>query len=591
MNGHISHEKIEEIKSSTDIVDLVSEYVALKKTGKNYVGHCPFHTEKTPSFTVNPEKQIYYCFGCGEGGNVFSFVMKVTNVSFPEAVRYLASKKGIFIPSPERGGKANEGTGEQEKIYRINQLASEFFSRMLSSEAAFSAKQYLQKRGLDVDIIKEFRLGYAPPGWRHLKDFFEKKRIPVNLAVKAGLLIFREEGKIYDRFRDRLIFPIENVTGKVIAFGGRVLAEGEPKYLNSPESPVYTKGRNVYGLYRAKDIIRKRNEVILVEGYMDLISLWGAGITNVVASLGTALTKNQTGLLKRFTSNIVVLFDSDAGGRSAVERSMGLFLEENMNARVGILPAGYDPDDYVRTFGKESLEKVIIDAPPMIDYYIDTTVTDSDSMVDAVQTAGKVISFISNISDRIQRNLFIKRVSEKMGIEQKVLKEEISKKIRKNVLPKEKYMPVEEQVGIDKVEMHLIYMMLAFPEKILDVKQSNVLTYMTNEDLKTFCQKLINAYDNTSERDIISSMINELQNHKARSRIMQLMVSDRLFDTRMIDRVLRDTIKQIRDKWYKNQHKNIQRELLKAQKTGDAGLCTKLLIEKARLLSEERELP
>ncbi|MGZ3596708.1 MAG: DNA primase, partial [Syntrophales bacterium] len=334
MNGHIAPDKIEEVKRRADIVDLVSEYVTLKKGGKNFLGLCPFHKEKTPSFTVNRDKQIFYCFGCGEGGNVLTFLMKMSEMSFPEAVRHLAGKTGVIIPERILTRQEKESSSVRNEVSHINKMAAAYFAKNLFSQAGKEARDYLRKRGIQDDVIKEFGLGYALDGWRHLRDYFEKASISLKLVEQSGLVIPKANGggSFYDRFRGRLIFPIEDVGGSVIAFGGRIIGSGEPKYLNTSESPVYIKGRNLYGLNRTKEDIRKKGYAILVEGYFDLITLWASGVRNVIATLGTALTREHVDLMRRYTSHVAVVFDPDEAGKKALTRSIELFLSGNMHA-------------------------------------------------------------------------------------------------------------------------------------------------------------------------------------------------------------------------------------------------------------------
>lgn len=364
-----SRSEIEEIKLRAGIVDIISEYVTLKKAGRNFVGLCPFHDEKTPSFSVNPEKQIFYCFGCGKGGDVFEFIRDINNMTFPEALSHLAEKTGVTL----RERRLQQDGPERklrEDLKKINRLAEDHFAENLMSDAGRSAREYLRRRGMHAATVKEFRLGLALNAWRNLRDRFEKQKIDLSLAEKAGLIIRGEKGDFYDRFRGRLIFPIENVAGEVVAFGGRGLGDEKPKYLNSPESPVYTKGKNLYSLNRAKDEIRKKGYAVLVEGYFDVLSLWNAGIRNAVAALGTALTREHLDLLRRFTTEIVAIFDADEGGRSALERSLALFLEAKFHARVVILPDNLDPDDYIKKHGPKDLENLITNSRSLVDYYI-----------------------------------------------------------------------------------------------------------------------------------------------------------------------------------------------------------------------------
>ena len=425
---YVDKSKIEEIKNRVDIVDLVSEYLTLKKAGRNFTGLCPFHQEKTPSFSVNRDKQIFYCFGCGEGGNVITFLMKIADKTFPEAIEYLAEKTGVVLPPMSSGKEGRQKDSLKDGIINLNLKAAQQFSRNLASPAGTAARKYLQNRGIAEEIIKQFRLGYVPDTWRSLTDYIENNGFSMKLAEQAGLVIAGKEGSFYDRFRGRLIFPIENVFGEIVAFGGRVLEKGEPKYLNSPESPVYTKGKNLYGLNKAKEEIRKRGFALIVEGYFDLISLWNAGICNVVATLGTALTREHLELLRRYTVEVVALFDPDEAGRKALDRSLELFLSMRMQARALILPEGCDPDDYVKKYGKDKLDELIAHAPAISDYYIDNVLGGGKTFEDKRDMIKTAMEFTNKIDDEIEKNLFIKRIAEKLGINQELLKKEIHKK-------------------------------------------------------------------------------------------------------------------------------------------------------------------
>ncbi|MBN2567845.1 MAG: DNA primase [Deltaproteobacteria bacterium] len=587
MKGHIPREKIEEIKDRANIVDIISEYVTLKKAGRNFVGLCPFHREKAPSFTVNQEKQIFYCFGCQEGGNLFSFLMKINSMSFAEAVRHMAGKLGIRIPQ-EVNGRRGEAT-EREKINRINRMAAEFFSQNLSSPAAKIARKYLAKRGMADSVIEKFRLGYSQDGWRYLKDFFESKKVPLNLVEKAGLIISKDSGQFYDRFRGRLMFPIEDVNGAVIAFGGRELGNGEPKYLNSPESPVYTKGNNLYGLSLTKDDIRKKDYVIIVEGYFDLLALWGAGITNVVATLGTALTRRQIGLIGRFTRNVIAIFDPDEGGKHAVERSLPLFLEEEIHVKVGMLPEGNDPADYVIKHGEKGIADITSRAMSMVDYYIEEVMAKRGYLEDNIDSVGKSLSFISHISDPIQRNLFIKRVSEKIGIDQSLLKTETGKVLARSQHVSLQSARREEKTMArpDKVEMALVHLLLLYPEKISMFKDDGFLEYFTDQEIKGLVGTLMESFKNGVTRKS-ADLVGDMEDCPLKNSMLKLLIEPSPFDDAVANRALADTVQKLRDNWYRERRKALQRKLIKAQEEGDQGLKNRLLLETKQLLQEEK---
>ncbi len=588
MKGHIPEEIIEDIKTRANIVEIVSEYVSLKKTGRNFVGLCPFHKEKSPSFTVNPEKQIFYCFGCGEGGNVVTFIMKTNEMTYPEAIRHLAVRLGIVIPTRRVTTSEKRSASEREKLNRINTMAAEHFSKNFASARGKVARDYMTKRGMDETIIKEFRVGHSPDEWRNLKDYYERNGVPLALVEKAGLIIGKDNGQYYDRFRGRLIFPIVDLNGNVIAFGGRVLGEGEPKYLNSPESPVYSKGKTLYGLYQTKDDIRKRDFAIIVEGYFDLLSLWGSGIRNVIATLGTALTKNQIELVRRFTRNIVILFDPDEGGRSAVERSLQLFLEEKIHAKVVVLPDGNDPADFVMKYGKEALEDSIANATSMVDYYIERIIGGRGTLEENIDSIGGSISFIANIADPIERNLFIKRVSEKLGVDQGLLKTEVARALKKSGrVSKAKDPRRSDTTSVDVVELSLIYLMCEYPEKIPRVIDEKTIDYFVSSELRTLGQALIGSFEKDNGRGI-SDLVNEMDHGTVKEKLMKMMMEKQPFDEGVIDRVFEDTLKKIRVTWYKNRHKIIKRELARAQGMGDKDLSARLLMEKGKLLKEEK---
>ncbi len=584
MKGYIPQEKIGEIKSRVGIVDLISEYVTLKKAGRNFVGLCPFHKEKTPSFSVNPEKQIFYCFGCGEGGDIFAFLMKLNGTSFAESVRHLANKAGIPLPVRRMTGEEKVEATEREKLGRINAMAAEYFSAQLSSERGRPARDYLDARKMGGAIVGGFRLGYAPEGWNNLTSYLEGRKVPLGLAEKTGLVISKDTGGFYDRFRGRLIFPIENLSGAVVAFGGRSIGSDTPKYLNSPESPVYTKGRVLYGMSRTKDAIRDRDYAVLVEGYVDLLSLWNAGVSNVVATLGTALTREQVELIRRFTRNVTVIFDPDEAGRHAVERSLKLFLEENMHARVVVLPEGYDPDDYVKKYGAAALEEAIARAPMMVDYYIDAIMGGSDTLEDNLDTIRDAVSFISTISDPVERNLFVKRVSERIGIDQKLLKDKVEKASPGRKAAGPAPSPEKRMEKVDIVELNLIYMMLEYPEKVPVAAREGILDCFGSEELKRLGQTI------TGETGDRTSLVGDLEDGPVKERLLKLMMEQPFSDREIVDRVFDDNIKQVRNKWYKGRQALLKRDLIRAQHTGDKALSDSLLRDRNRLLKEERGL-
>ncbi|MGB9681471.1 MAG: DNA primase [bacterium] len=356
------------IKEKIDIVDLISSYVKLTRSGKNYIGLCPFHPDHSPSFTVSPEKQLFYCFGCKEGGDAIKFLMKIEHLSYQEALTRLAKQAGIEID------ELSEGTGEVFKdLFKINDLVTRYFHYVLiETPYGKDARDYLVKRGIKKETIEIFKLGYAPPGWNVLQKFLGKKGVGIDIQEKLGLIISDSDtNKIYDRFRNRVMFPIQDISGHTIGFGGRVLDDSLPKYLNTPETPLFHKGQVLYGLYQTRDEIMKKDQAIIVEGYMDCISLYQAGIKNVVASMGTSFTREQGLALKRIAKDIIVAFDADIAGDIAVIRGANILREVGCNVRIARWDQFKDPDELVRNRGAIGFLDVINNAKPFLDYMMD----------------------------------------------------------------------------------------------------------------------------------------------------------------------------------------------------------------------------
>lgn len=371
--GLIPEDVIRNVIDRSDIVEVIGRYVTLKKYGSNYKALCPFHHEKSPSFVVNPDKQIFHCFGCGVGGNVTSFLMRQERLEFPQAVRFLADQLGVVIPEDE-ASSAGPSKKLRDDVYRINELALEFFhERLLVSREATpqAAREYLKARGVDLETVKKFRLGCAPDGWDELILALKDKGITAQSIHQAGLAIAREnKSGYYDRFRGRVIFPIFDINSRPVAFGARAISkdDGGAKYINSPETPVYTKGRHLFGLNLTKTAVSEEDSVVVVEGYMDMIMPFIHGVGNIAASLGTALTVDQIRLIRRYSSNVTMLFDTDPAGQAAIVRSLDLLIDEGMNVKVVTLSEGQDPDSFIREFGLEAFCERLKQAVSLFDY-------------------------------------------------------------------------------------------------------------------------------------------------------------------------------------------------------------------------------
>ncbi len=421
------------VKQQADIVRVIGEYIRLKKSGQNFTGLCPFHGEKTPSFAVHPVKQIYHCFGCGKGGDVFNFVMEMDKVPFPEAVRIVAEKCGIAIPKPrERSPEERKENQQRAALIEMHSEAQSFFVKQLESTAeGRAARAYLEDRGLNAETLSRFGIGYAPSGGdtllRHLKQKFAEK-----LLAECGLLSRDQSGRLFDRFRRRITFPISNESGKIVAFGCRALGDDQPKYLNSPETPIYSKSNLLYHMDRAKDAIRRQDFAILVEGYMDAIAVARAGISNVVASCGTSLAEPQIKLLGRFTKRIIVNYDPDAAGQAATERSISLLLEQDFEVRVLALPAigdkKADPDLFIREKGAEAYIQALKDSPPYVDYLISRArQMDLSTGEGKLRALNFLLPYLQKIPNRLLRSEWATRIAQQLRIDEPVLRAALGK--------------------------------------------------------------------------------------------------------------------------------------------------------------------
>lgn len=416
---------IDQIQQKTDIVEVISKYLPLTKAGRNYKGNCPFHNEKTPSFMVSPDKQIFHCFGCSAGGNVFSFLMKQENISFPEAVEMLADKAGVALP--RNSGQSKEAASLANRLYRVNELATQFFQYHLTKNA--QAMDYLSKRGIGEDIIKDFKLGYSPDSWDGLISFFKRKGVESALLEKAGLAIANDRGGHYDRFRKRIMFPIVDLKDKTLGFGARVLDASLPKYMNSPETPIYSKGRNLYGLNLSREYIKKEGHALIVEGYLDFIIPFQSGAKNLIATLGTALTQEQVKLLKRFSNTVVMVYDPDEAGEAASLRNTDIFIAEDVNVYIAELPAGYDPDSFIQKFGLDEFQKLKKAARNIFDYKIEKLSARFNIKTPhgKAAIASEMLPTISKISNAVMRASMMTKLSEKLGVEEGALREELKK--------------------------------------------------------------------------------------------------------------------------------------------------------------------
>lgn len=532
---------IEEIRNSANIVDLISSYVQLRKRGKNYIGLCPFHQEKTPSFTVSEEKQIFHCFGCHAGGNVYKFLMDYKSISFVEAVQEIAEMVGVTLNIQEE--EVSSAQSELEEYYELNVLAAKYFSdNLLKNEAGEIARDYLLKRNIKAQTQKIFGLGYALNGWDNFVKYARDKQVSMENAKLLGLIDSKDNGNYYDKYRGRIIFPIFSPNGRVIAFGGRVFQgeENVAKYLNSPESTIYLKRKSLYGLFHSKDEIRKLNKAILVEGYMDLIALHQHGIKNVVASSGTALTDDQVRLLSRYTKNIVVIFDADVAGMKAAMRSIEILLKQDFDVNLLSLPEGEDPDSFINQFGKEHFEEFLHTAKNFLEFQ--TSQYEAEGMFENPNTEAEAIRELVKsaafVNDELKRNLLLKSISRKFNLREKLLESELNKFLKQNSKsmqtrkssPVKNGKPKSHSISeIDKklvlLEKELIELLFEGDEEII----GNIFDTIMPED---FSNKSLGAIAKVVHDSYLegiynpASLVEKIEEEKLRNYIITLTMSE-----------------------------------------------------------------
>ncbi len=574
MSGRISDDIIEEIRASSDIVDLISEYVPLKKQGKNFVGLCPFHQEKKPSFSVSPQRQIFHCFGCGIGGNVFKFLMEYQKLGFIDAVKYLAERAHITLPAT---GRELRSGSEFEPLYKANHLAAaHYHQQLVESTEGEKARQYLHQRGFSEGLIKTFRLGYAPPGWDGLIKRAERHSILPEVLYQAGLVLKKDYGEgYYDRFRDRLIFPITNVSGKFIGFGGRILEDrDEVKYINSPETPIFRKGTTLYGLYQTKEAIRKAGGVVIVEGYTDLLGLFQSGIENAVASLGTSLTTQQARLLSRYAHEAIVLYDGDSAGITAALRGLDLLLEAGVLAKALALSPGMDPDQVVREKGGPFLAGLLQDAETFIDFKLrylrqKENFASVTGKAEAVEELGRTISLID---DPIKRGFYVAEVAEKLGLEDSIIALAVEKASpRRGDKPRIEAKIEDVMSHFELVERKLLALLLQHPDMISRVRGRVSDHDFIAENHRRVADRLF-ASDQTGSIEP-AKLMNSLSDEGLESLIAELCFEE---EEGKVERVLEDHVRYLEGKRLLREERRLREQLREAEKSDDNTLLNQL---------------
>ncbi len=592
MAHKIPEETLTEIRSRISIVEVISVYVSLRKAGKNYTGLCPFHEEKTPSFSVNDERGFFHCFGCGEGGNAFTFLCRLEGISFPEAVRRLAAKAGVPLPQAPDDPQARE----QDRLYRLTSLAKTYFRHcLLDEQVGAAARRYLDERGIPKEVAERFQLGYAPVGWNGLVRFLANRRAPMDKAAALGLIGERTgrnersrpgPQQWYDKFRHRLMFPITDVTGRPVGFGGRLLPDPQrdagrerpqPKYINSPESALYKKGSLLYGLFQAKEPIRETGRVLVVEGYTDLISLVQRGLRETVAVLGTALTLEQLRLLKRFSTDIYIFFDGDDAGRRAATRAFPLCVEAGLTGRGVFLPQGEDPDSFGQAQGLEGLEELIDTASPLEEFYFTQHAPPPEaSAFQRAQAAKAAVAVLSPMTDSLARGALLTQVAQRFGVSEEELR-----RLRPNRTPQRSVPspdPQRSRPGSppSSAELELIQLMLVDRQVVTHICERNLIPAFQEwgevaADIAQAWQQAVHPsidigafLDRLPKRvaDYVSKMLGEEESEERAATQEQLMW---------------DCIEKIQQVQHKSKRVRLQREIREAEQRGDdAGVRQRL---------------
>ena len=564
-----SEELIEEIKNSNDIVDVISQYVNLKRSGRNFFGLCPFHKEKSPSFSVSPDKQIFHCFGCGAGGNVIHFISKIENADFKEAIGILANRAGIELPTLNNY-EDNKTALLKSKVYEINQIAAEFYHQNLYKPTSKIGQEYIKKRKLDNRTLKSFLIGYSG-NFDELYRILKQKGFTEEEILASSLVNKKDDGKYIDRFRKRVMFPIQDTRNKVIAFGGRVTDDSKPKYINSPENIVYSKGRHLFGLNVAKR--GELKNIIIVEGYMDAISLYQRGITNVVASLGTALTEAQGRLLRRYSERVTIGYDSDGAGQAATLRGLEILQNIGCDVRILQISGAKDPDEYVIKYGPERFLKCVEQAISLVEFKVKMLKQslNLDNINDKIKFLNQVAKILSNVTNSIERELYVEKIANEYNVSKEAIYGEVNKLIytkntgektlEKPIVKKEiKKAKQEIDSSTTKRENLIIYLLINYPQesykKIKSVISENDMKLEENQKI------LKKMYEEIEKGNINIDILNYFEEQNIIDHISGIMSYD--FEISDLNKCIEDVV----NTYEKDKLINRRQEILDIIKNG-----------------------
>jgi len=588
----IPEDVIERVRENSDIVEVVADHLQMKQSGRNFKALCPFHPEKTPSFMISPEKQIFHCFGCGAGGNVFSFLMKIDGLTFPESVRALGKRYNIPVPKVTPGHSS-----ETSVAYKINAFAAKAFHAALhATKEGTVATSYLRSRGINEEIEKDFLLGYAPRAGNLLVLEAKRRKIEEPRLRALGLTMERD-GEIRDLFRGRLMFPIPSAGGRILGFGGRVLDEGQPKYLNSPETKLFNKSEALYGIHRAKNELRTKDLAIVVEGYMDVIPLHAHGLANTIASLGTAFTFEQGRRLRRYCSEAVLIYDGDGAGQLAALRACGPAVQGGLKVKVATMPEGHDPDSFIREHGKEALEDLIRQAPHYIDFVL--AQSPGDDIEEAVRFA---LGIVSKVGDPLRKALDLKRLAEGSGVPEVMLQASMGQSRdrrgrrgrgqdrgeggpegRGEISPEAKK---EDSIPCDKIEKSIISIMVGLPEFADRILSAISPEDFTDRRLRTIAEVILDRKSRQLAIDA-SAVMSGIEDDAARKVLIDCSVASDI--TGDPERIVSDHVQFMKRRALKSEIAKLRKRIQIAEKEGDAALLQTLL-SKRQSLAEDLKL-
>jgi DNA primase len=587
--AYISQQMIDDIRDKADIVEIIQSYIPLKRAGRNFKALCPFHHEKTPSFMVSPDKQIFHCFGCGVGGNIFNFVMKHENLNFKEAVEVVAGKIGFYIPKEKIEQKESSLI---KKLFSVNELAANFYhGALLNSPQAEIARRYLKKRAVEEKTIKEFRLGFSFSGWADFVAYAKKKGYSEQLLERVGLAIKGKQGTYYDRFRNKLMFPITNNQGKVLGFGSRTLDEKEegPKYVNSPETEIYTKRKTLYGLNLAKSHIVKSGIAIITEGYFDVIIPYQAGIQNIVGCLGTSFTPEQAHILKRYAKDVILLFDADKAGESATLRGLDILIEEGLMVKIGCLPPDYDADKLVKQKGKEALNKIIQGSKGLFEYKLDLLKAKYPLKVieNKSKITSEILPTIKKIENSVLKSAYIKRLAQEIEISEQALLDELRKVKQAKYGYETQEEVVSMKLNIPPAERMILRLMLEDVSVINEIKESLEIYDFEHPLIQKIISLLFELGFN--EGQLVSSAIMDRIEDEGAQRLISEVLTD---TTEIIDRgkSIKDCINSIKKKKLKTKLNQLESQIRYVESVKDEPKRDYLTKEFQRVLKEYSRL-